>query len=252
MKVRTFKNRFLGLVLSLVAMLTTIPMVSAQAAEYYYDGLGQAGRSSVTVYSSASTATYKGNIYSYETFTILGSSGNFYNVEYSTSSGTKTGYVQKSSNIFTYSSSTYVANVLSTSTVYFGPGSSSYETVGTVFAGENVVVLRVGSSWNMIEYNTSSGRKRGYVPQSCLSAGTGRFKTMAGLPVFNDRNPSYTYVSASTPVYSGPTIQSPVIGYVDSSDNPIIYSPEESTGGRRYVRYRVNSSNKYKTGYILP
>ncbi|CDB32365.1 sH3 domain protein [Clostridium sp. CAG:575] len=241
-----FKKRLLYLILALVTVLTTIPPVTTKASSYS-DGMGYTMTNRHTVYASASTSTYKGTIYAKETFTILESTGEFYHVEYSTSSGTKEGYVKIDSDIISYSGSTYVANVLSTSTVYFGPDSNSYETVGNIFAGEHVVVLSVGNSWNMIEYNTSSGRKRGYVPQSCLSWGNYRFKSMSSLPQFRT---SYNYVkvSASTPVRSGPTIQTPIIGYVSSSDNPIVFA--EKSGVFYYIRYKVDSSGKYKTGYI--
>lgn len=137
-----FKKRLLYLILALVTVLTTIPPVTTKASSYS-DGMGYTMTNRHTVYASASTSTYKGTIYAKETFTILESTGEFYHVEYSTSSGTKEGYVKIDSDIISYSGSTYVANVLSTSTVYFGPDSNSYETVGNIFAGEHVVVLSV-------------------------------------------------------------------------------------------------------------
>lgn len=243
-----FKMRLLVIALSLIAVLTSIPVSTVHASFYTDDCLAQTINNRHTVYASASTATYKGQLFAGETFTILESTGDFYHIEYSTSSGTKEGYVKHSSDIAIYTTSTYVSNVRSTSTVYFGPNSSSYETVGTVYAGENVVVLAVGDSWNMIEYNSPSGRKRGYVPQSSLTWGNRRFKDMSGLPVFSERNSQYVYVSSTTNVKAGPTQQFPTIGSVNSNDNPIIYA--NIAGGYYYVRYKVDSSGKYKTGYI--
>jgi uncharacterized protein YgiM (DUF1202 family) len=53
-------------------------------------------------------------------------------------------------------------NVSSSLNVRSGAG-TNYPKIGSVFSGEKVQILGKSGDWLHIEYNTSNGKKRGYV-----------------------------------------------------------------------------------------
>lgn len=87
-------------------------------------------------------------------------------VEYSTSSGTKRGYTY-TSNLSSVNYNTSIARVVSTSSAYSGPD-TSYVKLGGAYYNEYVAILGKHGNWAFVEYNTSSGRKRGYMSYSNL------------------------------------------------------------------------------------
>lgn len=151
-----------------------------------------------------------------------------------------------------YTLNTCVASAKSNTTVYYGPNISSYDKAGTVYSGEYVVVLGTDGSWDYIEYNTSNGRKRGYVLTSSLSSyNRGQIDDLS---IYSFGGDYYVNVSGSSnrTIYAAPFSQSSQIGSVNSEDNPIYYCAIEGSCGEMYwyVRYVNFSTGKYKTGYL--
>lgn len=90
-------------------------------------------------------------------------------IEYSTASGTKRGYVYKDQ-LDNASYPTSVARVMDTNSAYSGPD-NSYVKLGGAYYNEYVTILakNTGNDWVFVEYNTSTGRKRGYMLYTKLS-----------------------------------------------------------------------------------
>lgn len=87
-------------------------------------------------------------------------------IEYATSSGTKRGYVE--SNKLKFTCETIVAIANEKIDVYAGP-STSYTSFGTIFQNELMAVIAKEDNLIYVEYNTTKGRKRGYVDWSQLN-----------------------------------------------------------------------------------
>ena len=119
-------------------------------------------------------AQYKeaGKVYAQEGVTYLGfTAGEYSFIEYATSSGTKRGYILSSKLSAANKPSSCIARVTAEkSPSYIGPDSSYFKT-GGVYKDELVILLSgdkdgdtpYPQKWSFIEYNTSAGRKRGYV-----------------------------------------------------------------------------------------
>lgn len=246
------RNKFikvaLSLVLTLIVGISMIPTTPVKAASID-GGLGSTCYSQLTVWTTASKSAVRGYVYAHESFTILSKSGNVYHIQYSSSSGTKDGYlVGETINDFT--SNTCVASARANTTVYYGPDTGSYDAAGTVYSGEYVTVVGSNGTWDYIEYNTSAGRKRGYVLTSSLTSYSRG--SINGLSIYNFRSDYYVNVSSNRTIYGAPFSQSNPIGSVNSADNPIYYCAITGSSGESfcYVRYVNFSTGKYKTGYL--
>lgn len=288
-------KRFLGLVMAVVMLVGIMPIQNAHAAENHngvfatsetaqsthaaedYDGghaLSEATQSTYAaedynggyalclstqnVYSAQSGGSKIGTVYKNEGITVLWTSGSVAKIEYSTSSGTKQGYLYNPNYyLAVYSNSPNVSNssvahVDTTAAVYYGPSSSGYQKVGTVYAGEMVVAFGETDGWTYIEYNTSSGRKRGYMADSCLT--TYYWLRLSGNLVSEAHVTNYSaWVSGRQYVYAGPSTQYPTVGYVQD-ENIIEYSRLYTDADGRtfqYIEYYVGGTSVKKSGYLL-
>ena len=248
----SFINAAISFLLALVVTISILPAVVVSArAESINGGLGATCYNQLTVWTTPNKSAVRGYVYAHESFTILSKSGNAYHIQYSSSSGTKDGYLVGET-INDYTLNTCVASAKSNTTVYYGPNISSYDKAGTVYSGEYVVVLGTDGSWDYIEYNTSNGRKRGYVLTSSLSSyNRGQIDDLS---IYSFGGDYYVNVSGSSnrTIYAAPFSQSSQIGSVNSEDNPIYYCTIEGSCGEMYwyVRYVNFSTGKYKTGYL--
>ena len=167
-KARTnFIKVALSLVIALIVCIGVLPTIPVRA-ETINGGLGSTCYNQLTVWTTPSKSGVRGYVYAHESFTILSKSGNVYHIQYSSSSGTKDGYLVGET-INDYTSNTCVASAKWNTAVYYGPDANSYDQAGTVYSGEYVAVVASNGSWDYIEYNTSAGRKRGYVLTSNLN-----------------------------------------------------------------------------------
>lgn len=255
-KFRGLTTRIVAMALAVVAVFGMIPALSASAATNSANtgGLGIANRDHI-VYEWGSGSGEKGKIFKNEGFTILrhveGYEKPSIEIEYSTSEGKKHGYLYDY-NITSYESSTSVATVISGSSVYYGPNTSTYERAGSVDTSETVVVLESSNGWAFIEYNTAAyGRKRAYITTDKLNIANP--ERLDGLCIYN-RNPNNKYPitgTATRPIYQGPSTTYNDNGSVSYKDGSVQYFWWGGTNGEAfyYVEYSI-SSGKLKTGYL--
>lgn len=210
-----------------------------------------------TVYSSASGGYSIGSIFKNEGITVLWTQGNVAKIEYSTSNGTKQGYLYNPNYRLMVGANspawdnTSVAWVSNTSSVYYGPNTSEYQKVGTVYAGEYVAALGASNGWAYIEYNTSSGRKRGYVWEDNLDI-IYWLRLRGNLKDESSIYDSSSWVSGRVYVYAGPSTRYFTVGYVQD-ENIIRYNTlYEDADGRdfQYIEYYVSGTSMKKSGFI--
>lgn len=250
------RKRFFGMLMAVIMLVTAMPIQTAHAATDYNGGfaLSLSGQS---VYSAQSGGSRIGSINKGEGITVLCTGSGYAEIEYSTSSGTKHGYLQNPNyRLYRYANApdvrnSSVAHVDSTASVYYGPSTSQYQRVGSVYAGEFVVAFGESNGWTYIEYNSSSGRKRGYVSDSSLTIYYWlrlRGHLLAESTVID----SSAWISGKHYVYAGPSSQYPTVGYVQD-ENIIEYStvyPDADGRSYQYVEYYVGSSSTRKSGYL--
>lgn len=241
------KKRFLSLAFALMTVLTIIPVANANAAENYNGGWAFS-KANQTVYSSASGTSAIGSV-GREGITVLSVSGNKYYIEYSTSKGAKRGYLINPSLDTSCLSNSCVAKVTTSSSLYYGNSTSSYQKCGSVSSGEYVAVIAKISDWVYVEYNTSSGRKRGYMKYANLSC-YNRPSYFADFYTTNGKIDTINTNSQRT-VYSGPNESYTTVGYIDSTDKNVPCYYEYSYGNGEvfhYIEYTVNGQKK--SGFI--
>lgn len=137
------------------------------------------------------------------------------------------------------------AQMASASTTYHGPSDKIYAILGSVSAGERVVVRGAENGWFYICYPTASGYKAGYVPMDKVKngeelshiVGNRRFTGHAGFSVNTD-----------TRVYSGPDNKRYEHTGTVYADESITVFDQESTSNCVYVEY--STPDKTKRGYI--
>lgn len=245
---KSLKARLTSAIMALAMVLTIAPVLPQKvyAAEDYNGGWAIAN-TSVNVYSNSSGSSKIGTIYANEGFTILSQSGNTMHVEYSTSKGAKQGYLVNP-NITSEVNSTSVAKVTSNTNTYYGPSSSNYASAGSVYAGEFVAVLQRERGWSFIEYNTNSGRKRAYVPDSTLNCYNSH--RLSGFSLDAISSGLTVYITGTAPVYSGPSSMYPQVGSVSNETVPYCAYVGYNGSSYWYVEYYINGTNQKKTGYV--
>lgn len=161
-------------------------------------------------------------------------------VEISTSTGTKRGYMYLSDLTgVNYPSS--VARVTETNTAYAGPD-SSYVKLGGSYLNEYVTIIAkdTGNDWVWVEYNTTSGRKRGFMSYSKLS-NYNHPGSYNDLPINN----GIRSATKALDVYGGPNTSSAKIGSIGNQEIVSIYNTER---GYAYIEYTTSSGAK--RGYV--
>lgn len=172
-------------------------------------------------------------------------------IEYSTVNGTKRGYVYSQYLKFPYETIVCVAK--EEIVVYSGP-STSHAQLGTIFANELMSVLAKEDNMIYVEYNTTGGRKRGYVdwtkvdPRDYKEGTT--FRKFYRTTQTNINNGAW--VSTRQIVYGGPNTTYANTGAVNCEDI-IDYNTEVSPQfPLSYIEYYITGSTQKKCGYILP
>ena len=204
----------------------------------------------ITIYScddpSYSVSSY-GSLSKLEGATILLTEGSSYYREYSTSTGAKRGYAKKSDLVIPYS--TCVATVKNPTDVSSGTG-NSYSNLGSLGSEEFVSIIAKNDDDIYVEYNTNSGRKRGYILYSNVTT-YNRPTSFNDLFTHNNKGKS-GYVSSKNIVFGGPAESYASIGAVNCEDI-ITYSTNNSVFQMTYVEYYVTDgygSYGKKSGYI--
>lgn len=208
----------------------------------YSYGVGGKIKNGCTVYSgpSSSYATV-GSVSSGEFVTLLTqarptSQTVYWYLEYSTSNGTKRGYVL-SSNVST-TANTGLGVTLKDITVYDAYVVNS----GSLFKNEYFVITGINDSYYRIEYNISTGRKTGYVHKSDVIL----VNSSVTIPTIANSSALQAVPKLSTNVYAGPSTSIYAnIGSVDSSDTVGVLGKE---GSYYYIQYSTASGSK--RGYV--
>ena len=281
-KKQTLFKRGLSLVLVLIAMLTAVPSTHAFAMqtdlenqqstftkdvattvsknegvalaaepESSFNGCWAITTMAVPVYDTQYCTNRIGSLFLREGFTILMHGSGFLYVEYSTSTGAKRGYINFGVNAGVSMQSDYssVGKMTSTANVYYGTDTSTFRQVGAVYAGETVAVLAKNSYWAYIEYNTTTGRKRGYVytntVQSYNTPESGTWGTLYTL-----RTPQTKYIEGNKTIYAGPGENYAQVGSV--SNENVTFRGEIVLSGDLYAWYvEYDTSSGKKSGFIL-
>ena len=241
MKKNHAKFRYFKVVLALLLLLSTFPFLIGNPAYNNCCGLAKAVFDNLPVYDSSiqSEGNIKDYIFPNETFTILCKDGNSYFISYSTANGPTLGYVFTGFMFDTYS--TCMGIVTSYSSVYYGPDTTTYERSGSVNSGEYVAILASESNWYFIEYDTSNGRKRAYVPAQNVSI---QYAEDSNIPLFGNVCGELT-ISSKINVRQGPSTLYSVYGSVSNQKADLLKVEDDFY----YIRYSLNSG-KLKTGYI--
>lgn len=241
MKKNHAKFRYFKVVLALLLLLSTFPFLIGNAAYNNCCGLAKAVFDNLPVYDSSiqSEGNIKDYIFPNETFTILCKDGISYFISYSTANGPTLGYVFTGFMFDTYS--TCMGIVTSYSSVYYGPDTTTYERSGSVNSGEYVAILASESNWYFIEYDTSNGRKRAYVPAQNVSI---QYAEDSNIPLFGNVCGELT-ISSKINVRQGPSTLYSVYGSVSNQKADLLKVEDDFY----YIRYSLNSG-KLKTGYI--
>ena len=241
MKKNHAKFRYFKVVLALLLLLSTFPFLIGNAAYNNCCGLAKAVFDNLPVYDSSiqSEGNIKDYIFPNETFTILCKDGNSYFISYSTANGPTLGYVFTGFMFDIYS--TCMGIVTSYSSVYYGPDTTTYERSGSVNSGEYVAILASESNWYFIEYDTSNGRKRAYVPAQNVSI---QYAEDSNIPLFGNVCGELT-ISSKINVRQGPSTLYSVYGSVSNQKADLLKVEDDFY----YIRYSLNSG-KLKTGYI--
>ncbi len=246
--IKKFTKRILCSLLILLSVLSSFSAVPTMAAENYNGGWAMVSSNQTVWNNTSSSKSAIGTVYAHEGITVLSTSGNTAYIEYSTPNGAKRGYLINPSYYYNETSNTCVARVNSgTNTYYSNSTSSAY--AGSVSTGEYVAVLAKEGSWAYVEYNTSLGRKRAYMPFNNLTC----YNRPSYFPDFYQSGQEVISVSCSktTTIYGGPSEQYATIGSVDSNDGWMpaykIYDINGQT--HYYIKYYVGSQVKY--GYLL-
>lgn len=241
MKKNHAKFRYFKVVLALLLLLSTFPFLIGNAAYNNCCGLAKAVFDNLPVYDSSiqSEGNIKDYIFPNETFTILCKDENSYFISYSTANGPTLGYVFTGFMFDTYS--TCMGIVTSYSSVYYGPDTTTYERSGSVNSGEYVAILASESNWYFIEYDTSNGRKRAYVPAQNVSI---QYAEDSNIPLFGNVCGELT-ISSKINVRQGPSTLYSVYGSVSNQKADLLKVEDDFY----YIRYSLNSG-KLKTGYI--
>lgn len=171
-------------------------------------------------------------------------------IEYSTSSGAKRGYVYSKYLIFPFE--TIVCIVKEAINVYGGPG-NNYSIIGALGAGELVSLLAKESNWIYVEYNTTGGRKRGYITWDKVDP---RDYTPGTLfPDFYPNGVSAYIVDEHVIVYGGPNSNYAQLGSVRNEEvtcyNTNKGSSDTYTFEYTCIEYTVSATGQRKRGYVL-
>lgn len=247
---KKLKKRLVFVVVAIILILPMVPTNIVNAATY--NGGYGITVNAMTVYSNIECTVKKGSLDDNEGFTILYEySNNVYYIQYSTANGAKEGYIKTSNlnSIRDYTSSSCVAQANISTDVYYGNNSSVYLKAGSVDAGELVAVISQCDNWLYIEYNTVSGRKRGYV----LASNFTKFNPPVSYGNFYlDKSGTTLYVGSYT-VYSGPTYRYIKVGSVSNENILLMQRITENTEGGviYFIVYNVTGSSQKKSGFIF-
>lgn len=168
-------------------------------------------------------------------------------IEYATSSGTKRGYVY--AKYLKFPCETIVCIAKENISVYGGPSNSDYARFGTIYQNELMSLLAKEGNWIYVEYNTTKGRKRGYVDWTKVNP-----RDYTAGTYFNDfyvapSNSACHINDEVVSVYGGPNKNYANIGSVNC-ENVTCFWTNDSIFDFTCIEYVVTATGLLKRGYI--
>lgn len=244
-KINSLTKRFLAVVFA-VLMFVSVANVPTYAGDV---GLGIA-IGTTQVYTDSSCQKVYGKLEKCDTFTILGGAG--YKIEYSSPDGMKSGYIKNPPITFFKRSGTTISTIKSNVDVYYGKSPSEFQLAGKVYEGENVVVLSQYGGWAYIEYNTTKGRKRGFIDPSFLGKYVGT-TSEENWPFIRNGKGVLQYIEGDHIIYSGPYTTYSVEGKVFDGELVTIHQMNSDSNGYSsiFITYNTPGTNQLKSGYIV-
>jgi hypothetical protein len=206
-----------------------------------YQGNNNTVNPQTTVYSGPDTTTAViGAVFAQEGITQFTLEENgFHFIEYSTSEGAKRGYIL-SSNLIRKEGGLAIASTAAD--VYYAYSLES--KAGAIYANEYVTILQKNDQRSYIEYNTTSGRKRGYVSNSSL-----QFLDTGEVPALPNYSEETLLPAETMKVYFGPSDKYAVVGSINKGEQVTrLSSPALNTGSYSFVQY--STAEGTKRGYV--
>lgn len=213
---------------------SSIKSTGVEAATAYAD----APSSACTVYSCPDTTSATiGSIGAYEGITVFPNikDNGFTFIEYSTAANTKRGFI--SSSLLRRYNDGVKGTAKTDVNIYYTPNDNF--KLGSIYVGEYVIALGKIDNYYYIEYNSPSGRKRGYVKNTNIALSS------SSVPNITEANQSVQMKSAEK-VYSGPSVTYANIGSVDKNEPATLIN----TGDRGWYQIEYNTSLGFKRGYV--
>lgn len=169
-------------------------------------------------------------------------------IEYSTSSGTKRGYVYNQ--YLSFPVSTCVAVMKEKADVYSGPN-VNYTSIGVIAENEFVSIIAKEGDDIYVEYNTNSGRKRGYIKYNQVNP----YNRPESFPDFYQNGMQSYIIDERCIVYGGPNSNYSELGAVRNEEvtcfNTNKLNLDEYTFEYTCIEYTVYPSGQRKRGYVL-
>ena len=169
-------------------------------------------------------------------------------IEYSTSSGVKRGYVYNK--YLSFPCETCGAVLNEKATVYAGPN-SNFASIGSISKGEFISIIAKESDDIYVEYNTTKGRKRGYIKYSQVTP----YHRPSAFPDFYTNGTQSHIVDEKVVVYGGPNSNYAQLGSVRNEEVTCYYTNNTDTNNYTFeytcIEYTVTSTGQRKRGYIL-
>lgn len=138
-------------------------------------------------------------------------------------------------------------NISSNQTVYFGPSTSKYPSVGTVFSSDPISWLWKDGSWYYIEYPVTGGYKRGYIPASVVTGAGSDTSTPNFTALCSGAGSKTVEVGGST--YYGPGSNNyPSAGSVSTGE--VVEYLGYTNGGYDFIEYSVGSGSQRKRAFF--
>lgn len=168
-------------------------------------------------------------------------------IEYATSSGTKRGYVY--SKYLKFPCETIVCVAKENVSVYGGPSNTTYAHFGTIYQNELMGLLAKEGNWIYVEYNTTKGRKRGYVDWTKVDPRDYKSGTYFNDFYITPSNSACHIVDEKVDVYGGPTTNYANIGSVNY-ENITSFWTNDDNFGLTCIEYVVSATGLLKRGYV--
>lgn len=138
--------------------------------------------------------------------------------------------------------------ISSNQSVYFGPSTTTYPLVGTVFSSDPITWLWKDGSWYFIEYPVTGGYKRGYIPSSVVTGASSDTTTPVFSTMISNAGP-HTVVSGGNTYYGPDDSNYPSAGSVSTGEE--VQYLGYTKNGYNFIEYSIGSSGQKKRAFFI-